>query len=468
MSANPNPKLVEKLLRSGHEHLLAWWPELPPAKQQALASQLDKIDFRQLHEISQPTGGDGESAVEKAARAEPPATVVRLPKTSADQDIHTTARNRGLALLAAGRVGCILVAGGQGSRLGFPHPKGMFPIGPVSRNSLFQILAEQLLARSRQAGKPIPYFIMTSDATHDETVAFFQQNHFFGLDPADVFFFQQGTMPAVDSRSGKVLLAEKDQVVASPDGHGGMLRAIERSGCLEEMSRRGIETLYYHQVDNPTAVVCDPVFLGFHDQRESEASTKVAAKRSADEKMGLVADIDGQTQVIEYSDLPADIAAQTDETGGLRLWAGNTAIHAFQRTFFERLLQDEIDLPFHLARKVVPFIDEQGRKITPDFPNATKFEKFIFDALPKAAQTLVFEIDRAVEFNPVKNRSGSDSPETAQTALLALHRSWLVAAGIPQSPEVAVEISPLFAVDGAELAERLTDRESFSEPTYLR
>ena len=274
--------LVAKLTAAGQEHLLAFWDELNDEQQSSLVEQVEAIDFDQLKSLTSRTSA--ESTDKKSDRAALPSNLVTA-EDDATADRWTTARERGNAALAEGRVGVILVAGGQGTRLGFPHPKGMFPIGPVSKNPLFQILAEQVIARSQRSGKPIPYYIMTSDATHGETVAFFTEHKFFGLDEQHVHFFKQGNMPAVEAATGKVLLAEKHAVAQSPDGHGGMLQALATSGLLKQMETDGIDFLYYHQVDNPTAIVVDPAFIGFHLEYESELSTKVVRKVSPTERM---------------------------------------------------------------------------------------------------------------------------------------------------------------------------------------
>jgi UDP-N-acetylglucosamine/UDP-N-acetylgalactosamine diphosphorylase len=344
----------------------------------------------------------------------------------------------------------------------------MFPAGPVSGAPLFQILAEQVLARSRRGGRPIPYFIMTSDATHEETVAFFDEHERFGLPREDVYFFQQGNMPAVDAATGKLLVASDQTLCTSPDGHGGMLAALAKAGLLDEMKHRGIEYLHYHQVDNPTAVVCDPVFLGFHAQLGCDMSVKAVAKISAEERMGVAVDIDGQTQIIEYSDLPADVARETDPAGVLLLWAGSTAIHVFSRAFLERALGREDALPFHIAHKKVPYCDEHGTLIEPAKENAYKFERFIFDLLPAAEKAFVLETDRPTEFNPIKNATGADSPDSTRTALLSLHRAWLRTAGAQVDDATPIEISPLFALDAEEVRAKIKPGTRFAEPTVLR
>ena len=452
--------LRQKLAKYGQEHVLRWWDELSPEQRRRFVRQLESVDLDLLARLrNNRDSHSGESAADRARRSVPPAHTVRLSDSVDALNERAAAARRGLELLAAGKVGAILVAGGQGTRLGFPHPKGMFPIGPVSGHSLFQIFAEQLLARWRQSGAAIPYFVMTSDATHDETVAFFDQQRCFGLSRDDVFFFRQGNMPAVDAGTGRLLLCGKGELCLSPDGHGGILKALHAAGLLDEMKRRGIEYLFYHQVDNPTALICEPVFLGLHALRESELTTKVVAKAAPEEKMGVVVEVDGRTQIIEYSDLPDDIARKTDASGGLMLWAGNTGIHVFSRTFLERLAGEADSLPFHVAHKAVPHLNDAGEPVTPEKPNAHKFERFIFDALPHARTALVVEADRAREFNPVKNAEGSDSPQTARAALCRLHAEWLRTAGQDLPDDATVEIGPLFAVDDSQVRDRLKSGE---------
>lgn len=463
----PTP-FTERLRKVHQEHLLAGWDRLSPDQQAALARQIDAVDFELLARLVRQPQDAGESPSAKALRAQPPAHIVRLPQSPTDHAACRRAADKGENLLRQGRVGAILVAGGQGTRLGFDQPKGMYPIGPVSRHTLFQLLAAQLLARGRRAGKSIPYYIMTSDATHEATLAYFRDHDHCGLDPHDVHFFQQGTMPAVDAQSGRVLLAAPGQLATSPDGHGGMLAALERAGLLDDMARRGIDYLYYHQVDNPLAIVCDPAFLGWHVEQGSEVSTKVVAKTGPEEKMGLLVDVDGQTQIIEYSDMPAEVAARRTADGELELWAGSTAIHVFDRAFLDRVVRQRLDLPFHLALKKVPYIDEQGALVQPAAPNACKFERFIFDILPHARRALVVEASRDREFNPVKNASGVNSPDDVQRSLVELHAGWLRQAGISVPDGTPVEISPLFALDAEETTRRMKGAPPLRGPTFLQ
>jgi UDP-N-acetylglucosamine pyrophosphorylase len=455
------PKETRSLLETaGQTHLLRWWGVLSESQRTQLLAQFAAIDFELLdnlvrahrQRLDDQDGGDRNDGPRMLAeRAGPPQNLLRLPQADTEQAAWNEAGRIGNELLAAGAVGAIVVAGGQGTRLKFDRAKGLFPIGPVSERSLFQVFAEQLRARSRRAGTAIPYFVMTSHATHDEVLAFFRANAHFGLNPADVFFFRQGTMPAVDPASGRVLLASKHEVAFSPDGHGGMPAAMLRAGLLHEMRRRGIEHLYYHQVDNPATLLCDPVFLGLHAQRNSDLSTKIVAKTAPEEPMGVVVSFDGKTRIIEYSDLPAPLLRKTDAAGAPCFWAGNTAIHAFRREFLERLAGEPDLLPFHVAFKAVDCLDESGRIVKPTSSNAWKFERFIFDALPHAERTLVVETDRAAEFLPVKKAEGADSPQSSREGLIRLYQSWLRVAGTDVAADVPVEISPLAALQGSDL-----------------
>ncbi len=463
-------ELQARLNRFGQSHLLQWWHELDEAQRTGLLAQLDSIDYALIARLfSEREPAESHAGGTPAARATPPTQLVSQPQTVAEQDQWRKATACGEEQLREGRVGAILVAGGQGTRLGFDKPKGMFPIGPVSQRSLFQVFCEQLLARGRRAGSVIPYFVMTSDATHADTVAFFEEYHFFGLRRGDVYFFRQGKLPAVDDRTGEIHLAEKHEVALSPDGHGGLLKALHSSGLLDLMRDRGLEELYYHQVDNPTAIVCDPTFLGLHELRGSDISTKVVNKVSAEEKMGVLVNVDGQTQIIEYSDMPIERTRELEPHGTLRFRAGNTAMHVIRRGFLQRLVDEGRDLPYHRAHKPVACIDRHGQRVEPGptDKNAFKFEQFIFDSLPLATSALVVEADRAAEFNPVKNQSGADSPDTSRKAICRLNREWLRAVGAEVSEDARIEISPLLALGPEHLVGKVSAGQSIIDETIL-
>jgi UDP-N-acetylglucosamine/UDP-N-acetylgalactosamine diphosphorylase len=465
--------LLEELrsLLASHdqEHVLAFWRELTADEREHLAVQIRTLD---LHELQTLVHG-AHAAVDWAALARramaPPAFRLHDKRRSISPE---QAEQRGQEALAAGHVGVILVAGGQGTRLGLNHPKGMFSIGPVSGSSLFQILIEKIVARARVAGMRIPLYLMTSPATHDETVAYLAANDNFGLPSDDLRIFCQGTMPAVDAESGRLLLDEKHCLALSPDGHGGMLQALVKSGALAEMRARGIQQLFYAQVDNPLVEMCDPEFLGYHLLSHSELSMQVVAKRTSRDKVGNVVAIDGRLRIIEYSDLnplPDEILERCAADGSPIFWAGNTAIHAIDLALLERASQSATALPFHVARKAVPHLDETGKRRAPQQPNAVKFERFIFDLLPDARQAIVVEVDEARAFAPVKNAPGEarDTPESVQRQMIALHRDWLRAADVDVADDVAVEISPIFGQNAEEVAAQVRPGMVVTQPRYF-
>lgn len=460
MSKRLPDSLRERIEAADQRHVVRWAEELSPDEHARLNAQLEAIDFPEIRTLwERATGASAEvqqeSPQDRARRATAPAGNISLPSNETEHNRWKEARAHGESLLNAGKIGVLIVAGGEGTRLQFPHPKGLYPIGPVTERTLFQWLAEQIAIRSQRAGRPIPCYIMTSHSTHDETVEHFHQHQFFGLSKDDVYFFRQGTMPVVNLADGRLLMSARGEIATSPDGHGGLVAALQRAGLVDDMRRRGIEHIFYMQVDNPTVRVCEPAFLGFHALEGSEISTKVVAKRNAAEKMGVLCDVDGVTQIIEYSDMPNDVAALTDRSGKLVHWAGNTAIHCFAVDLLERIARNAELLPFHIARKHVPYIDEQGQlqEPTPETgkPNACKFEKFIFDALPLAKRTLVVEADRGREFNPLKDRTGENSPERVKEALTHIGRVWLNRFGVDIPEGTSVEISPLVALEASDL-----------------
>jgi len=451
--------LRQRLRQYGQEHTLAFYDRLDERRQAVLIDQLRSLDLEQLRRLY---------AQRDKTYAVPPAERIRpVPVIPHDSPDNPARRERGEQALRQGKVAVLLVAGGQGSRLGFDHPKGMHSVGPVSKKSLFAVHAEKVLATARRYQTRVPFLVMTSLATHEETLDFFRRHEFFGLPAADVSFFQQGTMPALDLNTGRVLLEAPDRLFLGPDGHGGTLTALASSGLLAQMKERGVEQVFYFQVDNPLVKIADPTFLGHHLDARAEVSSKIVAKRSASEKVGVFAQVDGRCTLVEYSDLPETLAGETDPSGRLRLWAGNPAIHVFGVSFLERMTRDPDGIPFHVAKKKVPHVDADGRPVEPAGENALKFERFIFDVLPKAERWTVVETTRETEFAPLKNASGDDSPATVERAMIAQARDWITKAGGVVGEGVAVEIGPLFALDAEEAARKLPPGTRVEAPQYF-
>lgn len=453
--------LRARLKAIGQEHLLHFFDALEPGAQRALLDQIASLDLDALPQLI-------ETYVRNKPAAGLPSDIRPAPYYPFNPDSkvrrwdRTDAKTRGEALVRAGRVAAFVVAGGQGSRLGFEGPKGCFPAGAVTGKTLFQMFAENLLGVRDRYGASVPWYIMTSPLNHDATVAFFKAHAYFGLPFTDVKFFPQGVMPSMDIATGRVLLSSRGEVATNPDGHGGCVRALHTSGALADMLRRGVEHLSYFQVDNPHVRIIDPAFLGLHaGARDSsgEMSSKMVVKASADEKVGVFCLAGGKIEVIEYSDMPATLTAARNEDGSLTYNAGSIAIHAIGTAFLERLATDpKFALPYHRAEKKVACINPQtGEAITPAANNAVKLERFVFDALGLAKASIVYETDRIEEFAPIKNATGTDSVETSRALQTLRAARWLEACGvaIPRTaegtPDCVIEISPRTATSVVEL-----------------
>ncbi len=438
---------------AGQGQVFRFWGQLDEATRAQLLAQAAEIDLAEVARLHRDLVLAKAGTDLDYSRLQPPA-VERRPESGGDAALWAQARARGEEALRAGRVAAFTVAGGQGTRLGYDGPKGTFAVTPVKGKSLFQVFAEKLLAAGRRHGKPLHWFIMTSHANHGQTEEFFRAHRFFGLDARRVHFFRQGRMPAVDF-DGKILLEGRADIALSPDGHGGSLRALARSGALDLLKTEGVTTLSYFQVDNPLVRCVDPVFIGFHLLRDSELSSKMVTKTVPEEKVGLFASDAGRLCVVEYSDLPMERQRERLPDGRLRFDAGNIAVHLLDREFVRRMAAGGpgAALPFHRADKKIPCLDGAGAVLRPEKPNGVKFEMFVFDAIPQARNALVVETARAEEFSPVKNADGADSPRTAREDQLRQFARWLRAAGaeVPADatglPHAALEISPLFGHD---------------------
>jgi UDP-N-acetylglucosamine/UDP-N-acetylgalactosamine diphosphorylase len=475
LMVNPTTKplsraeLAARLEPFGQQHLLGFWDALDEAGRARLARQIAVIDFGQMATLF----GHAAAAQDWAAlarRAEPP-PAIRLADRQRGRSTVQAARDRGARALAAGEIGVLLTSGGQGSRLGFDRPKGVYPIGPVSGASLLQVHLEKALAAAGRYGAAVPVYMMTSPVTHDEQAAFLDKHRRFGLSQDDLVVFCQGTMPAVDAKTGKLLLAAKDDVFLSPNGHGGTVAALADTGAIEHMRRRGVKHLFYLQVDNPLVPIADAEFIGYHLLADSELTSMAVAKQSPHDKLGNFVAVDGRVQVIEYSDFPEDVAERRDANGALTFWAGSIAVHVFAVDFLERTLGLKDALPFHVARKKVLHVNDAGRLVEPSQPNALKFERFIFDLLPHAEHAIVVEYEERDVFAPLKNAPGADrdTPEYVRRMMSDQHRGWLeAAAGVAVADGVLVEISPLWALDAAGVAARADRPPSIDRPTYLR
>lgn len=458
------PELLHALRSHDQHHLLFGWESLAPHERANLAEQLAGIDFPLLKTLH--------AKKDLPGAALPPREQIAPLPVELRSDVPPRSVGIGEDAIRKGEVAVLLVAGGQGSRLGSDRPKGVYPVGPVSGASLFQIHAEKVLALRRQYGAEVPFLVMTSPATHAETVAFFEEHLFFGLPKSGVHFFQQGTMPALDIATGKALLERPGQLFQSPNGHGGTLTALADSGLLARLKASGVQHVFYFQVDNPLVHVADPAFVGRHIEKAAEVSSKVVFKERPEEKVGILSLVNGRCAIIEYSDMPDAMQRERTPAGDLAFRAGSPAIHLFSVPFLERITSGATRLTHHIARKKVPCLDAAGKPCMPTTENALKFELFVFDALPLADRWLAMAVNREDEFSPLKNATGADSPETVRRSLIERAARWLEAAGVtvPRTsgePTYAIEISPLFALDAADCRSKIDAKLSIVGPTLV-
>ena len=448
--------LIESFSAADQAQVFQFFDELDAEGQAQLLAQAKTIDLNEVDAlVAEHVKGEHESSVSLDGLH--PAPYIALPQNGGDSARWDAAWDAGSAAIQAGRVAAFTVAGGQGTRLGYDGPKGTFPVSPVQEKTLFQVFAEKIARSGERFGVTIPWFILTSEINNDATVAAFEANDYFGLSKDSVHFIVQGLVPAVD-REGKILMAEKGRIAMTPDGHGGSLRALVRSGAVETMKSLGVDIVSYFQVDNPIVQCVDPAFIGFHVLGQSELSSKMVPKAYPLEKVGHFCEQDGNTLVVEYSDRPDAMQEEMDEDGSILFKAGSVAIHVFDRSFIERAggSGEGTKLPFHRADKKIPYVDGSGASIKPEAPNGVKFEMFVFDALPLAKNPVIIEAARADDFSPVKNAEGVDSPKSCKEDQLRMFARWLKAAGETVEtdetglPAINFEISHRFAADEAD------------------
>jgi len=467
--------IKNQLKKHQQDHLLAFLEQLKPAQKQNLLAQIEQLDLAEIDNwvanyIKKPVSAEisGQSfdfaqsyGLLTEDRFAPAESYRPEPADEEQKHKYRQAKELGKKLIGQSKVAAFVVAGGQGTRLGFDGPKGDFPISPVKNKTLFQIFADSIAAVSEKYQATCPWYIMTSPLNYTETIEIFHSNDYYGLKKKDVFIFQQGTLPNF-GLDGKILLANKDGIACSPDGHGGSLKALYNSGAIEDMKRRGVELISYWQVDNPLINIFDPLFIGLHVLDEAEMSSKAIIKTGPFEKVGNFCLVNGKVTVIEYSDLPDELAEQRKPDGSLVSELGSIAIHIISTSFVEWLNIDGFALPLHKAVKKIPYIDPQGKLVEPTEPNGIKLESFVFDALPLASKSIILQTVRSEEFAPTKNATGIDSAETTRQMIVARAASWLKSAGIsiPRKSDGSVncllEIAPNFALEKDDIKAKLS------------
>jgi len=455
--------MKERLARYGQEHVLTWWDELDTKEKEQLVKDLSDVDLEEMTDMYQKTCGDNAVSERDMSTMEPvDASLCESIVTSSPAQLDLY-RDVALQAAADGQVGVLLLAGGQGTRLGVPYPKGMYDIGLPSGKTLYQIQIERILRvqqlAKRLTGKDgqIPMYIMTSEHTKQPTLEFFKKHDYFGMNEDQLTIFEQRTIPAFDMQ-GRFIMETKSKLARSPDGNGGLYWALKNQGVLQDLETRDVRYLHVYCVDNVLVRVADPVFMGYCISKQAEAGNKVVEKSFPDEAVGVVCKLEGKIQVVEYSEISKETSELRSSDGRLTYCAGNICNHFFTRQFLKRVCEKhERELPHHVAKKKIPFADLQSGKLSkPVSPNGIKLEKFVFDVFQFSNSFVVWECLREDEFSPLKNAdtAAKDTPTTSRLALYKQHGRFLEAAGanVEGTEDEAVEISPLvtFAGEGLE------------------
>jgi UDP-N-acetylglucosamine/UDP-N-acetylgalactosamine diphosphorylase len=447
-------RLINRVQELNQGHLFHFWKGLSENEKDQLIAEVKNIDFNIITEAKKLIGGlehdRGEIKLPE---------VISIPALSDEIDREKTARHAGEEHIRAEKVAAFTAAGGQSSRLGLDIPKGAFPVTPVKNKSLFQVHAEKILFMERKYSVRIPWVIMVSGANRDQSVSFFRENNYFGLDKDHIRFIEQEMFPALDEY-GKILLKNRSTVFLSPTGHGGTLSALNKTKTIDWLKELGVEEIFYFQVDNVLIKILDPVFIGYHVMNRCEMSSKAVYKTDPKEKIGVFAVDDGKVTVIEYSEL-SEVVSRYEDLSEESFTAGSVAIHMLNVDFIRKINSSPVGLPLHLAHKVISYMDMSGKIVVPEKPNGYKLETFIFDALKLVSRTIIMEVRREDEFSPLKNKTGADSLETVLRDQLKYFASWFEDAGIcvPYEekgvPVYKLEISPLFAALEEDFLEKI-------------
>ena len=383
------------------EHIVSYMKTLSPDEQRSMAEQISRLDLSVLNTAR---------TEENRGRFEP-LYAMRLSEIHGNKEKFSEI---GLEAIRNGKVGAVLLAGGQGSRLGFEHPKGMFNIGIDRKLCIFECLINNLLEVARQAYAWVPLFIMTSEDNNQETQDFFEQHDYFGYSRDNVWFFVQEQLPTVD-RNNKLMLSAKGKVSTAPNGNGGWYDSMEKTGLLKIVQDSKIEWLNVFAVDNVLQRIADPCFIGAVIDSGKVSGAKVVAKADPEEKVGVLCLENGRPSIVEYYEMTDEMINCREPDGTLSYNYGVILNYLFRVDMLNRTLS--VKLPLHRAFKKIPYMTVKEELVKPETPNAYKFETLALDMVKLQNDCLAYEVERCKEFAPVKNKTGVDSVDTARELL---------------------------------------------------
>ena len=401
-------EITKQILKKYHqEHLLNFYEELSKEEQESLLNQLLEIDFKTMQELYE---GTKKSMTVSNDKIEP---IEYIDKEKMSKEQKEQYEKIGEEIITSGKYAVATMAGGQGTRLGHSGPKGTYYL--VNNKSLFEIFYDELNKANQKYNVTIPWYIMTSRENNKETIEFFEKNNYFGYNKEYIKFFSQGELPTIN-KEGKILLAEKGFVKEVADGNGGIFSSMNKNGIIDDMIEKQVEWLFIGAIDNALLKMVDPLLVGIAHSSGVLAAAKSLVKCSPTEKVGVFCKKNNQPSVIEYTELPEEMANLRDENGELFYGESHIMCNMFHVDVLKSI--GERKLPYHQAFKKINYINEKGEKVEASEPNAYKFESFIFDAFETIPELKILRVKREEEFAPVKNATGVDSPETARELYL--------------------------------------------------
>lgn len=394
----------QKCEKAGQGHLLAYFDELTGEEQVNLLDQIEKMDLTLLDLLKKDS-----KEVEKGILE--PLGAVTLEEIQQEKEEYL---QLGTKAIQAGKVGAVLLAGGQGTRLGLDKPKGMLNVGVNKELYLFEQLIHNLMQVVDQTGAWVPLFVMTSEKNNEDTVQFFKEKRFFGYNEEYVFFFVQQMAPSVNYE-GKIYMEDKGRISTSPNGNGGWFISMANAGLLKKVKELGVEWLNVFSVDNVLQKIADPIFVGAVLKHQCVSGSKVVAKADPYEKVGVLCLEDGKPSIVEYYEMTEEMIHLRDKQGKLLYNYGVILNYLFSVEALEKIVNE--NLPTHIVEKKIPYMDETGNVVKPEKPNGYKFETLVLDMIHRMDNCLSFEVEREKEFAPIKNATGVDSLESARVLM---------------------------------------------------
>ena len=400
-------EIKEILKKNNQEQLLVCYDKLDTEGKEKLLNQISDIDFKQINTLYENTKNN-KNTNSKDDLIEP---IDYVDESKLTEEEYNNYKNVGENIIKTKKLAVLTVAGGQGTRLGFKGPKGKYDIGLDTHESLFELICKPLKEANKKYGVIIPWYIMTSNENNEETVSFFKENNYFGYPEKEVKFFIQGEIPMI-SEDGKILVNEEGFVKLAADGHGGVFKSMVRSGVLKDLNARNVDWLVIGPVDNPLINMVDPIFLGVTASKNCMAAGKSVVKANPEERVGVFCKRNKKPSVIEYTEISQEMCNLRDKNGELVFGESNVNCNLFNMKRINEVAENE--LPYHAAHKKADYIDENGKLVVAEKPNAYKYETFIFDAFESMESMAILRVKREEEFAPVKNAEGVDSPATSR------------------------------------------------------